>query len=236
MGSMAASGPRRRADLRAHGSVSVSQTDARLHDVQVVMTRGRPKGAIRIRVRDDEDKTPSSVFLSVENVSGSRYAGWYARRIDLDAPGRIDVPGVVPGNYDVSVAGGPTFSVEGFWPPAHAAVHVDADRATDVVLTLAVGGRVRVVVKDESGTIVVPARLDLLSEAGERLPLRFLCVTKDGGCTTELDASPAILGQPVAPGHYVVAATGPAGDVVKKDVDIPRGATVDVELTVRAKK
>jgi RNA polymerase sigma-70 factor (ECF subfamily) len=207
----------------------------RLHEVRVVMTRSGPKGAIRVRVRDESDKAPPAVFLTVHNAAGYPYGGWSERHPDLDEHGRIQVSDVVAGRYEVFAAGGPAYSADGYWLSAKASIQVDGERTTDVELTMTLGGRIRATVKDASGAVVAPTRVELRSMAGARLDVAFVQFT-DGGLSTEFGAAPVVLDRALAPGRYVVAATGPDGDVVKSDVDVARGATTGVELTVRGKR
>jgi hypothetical protein len=107
--------------------------------------------------------------------------------------------------------------------------------ASEVELALVLGGRVRVTVRNVSGAIVAPARLELLSASGERVPGVFVHRRDDDSWTTRIEAAPALRGTPVPPGRYVVVATNFAGDIVQKEVEVVRGDTRDLELTLNRK-
>jgi hypothetical protein len=210
--------------------------EPRLHDVDAVLRRSGPKGVLRLHVQTDSGQPPSTVYVTLENESGSSVDGWYAKPAQLDADGRLEIPGTTPGTLSVSVAGGPAlYSGEGCWLPARAAVSVVGGRTSEVDLTMALGGRVRVTVRDAAGEIVAPERIDLLSAAGERLPVLFVHVKGDGGWSTKLGAAPAVLGTPVSAGRHVVSVRDAGGGTVTKDVEIARGATADVDVILPAK-
>lgn len=210
-------------------------TEPRLQDVEIVMTRGAERGTIRLTVRDDAGGVPAPVFVTVEDEAGSPASGWYAKRVELAAGMPLEISGLVPSRYDVVVTTSPRFSAEGYHVATRAGVVVEAGRAAELDVTLAVGGRVRVTMRDESGTAVTPKRLDLLKATGERVQMVFINKTADGGWTSRLDATPSVFGAALAPGRYVIVGTGPAGDVVRKDVVVERGVTTDVEIVVATK-
>ena len=204
-----------------------------LHDVEVVVARGGPRGRVRLEVRGDDGTVPSPVFVTLEDESGSPCAGCYGKEVRPDATARVELPAVAPGPYDVTVDVQPKWSLEGFWLRARGRVSVTAGQDAALVLTMSRGGRVRATVRTETGDSVVPQRLDLLTGDGERLPLRFLRARAEGGWTMELGKEPSVAAAPVPAGRYVVAATGPAGDVVKRAVEVTSGMVADVELTVQ---
>lgn len=209
---------------------------ARLYDIDAVLHRSGPKGVLRLRVRTDAGPTPATVYVTLENESGSSVKGWYAKPANLDAEGRVEIPGTTPGTLTVTVAGGSAlYSGESYWLPASAAASVAGGRTSDVELTMELGGRVRVTLRDASGAVVAPARLDLVSAAGDRLRGLFVHVKEDGSWSTELGAAPSVLGQPVPAGRYVVSAKDAGGVAVTKEVEVVRGTTADVELALPGK-
>jgi RNA polymerase sigma-70 factor (ECF subfamily) len=209
---------------------------ARLYDVDAVLHRSGPKGVLRLHVQTDGGQPPSTVYVTLENESGSSVDGWYAKPAQLDADGRVEIPATTPGSLRVTVASGSAlYTGESCWLPASAPVSVVGGRTSEVDLTMPLGGRVRVTVLDALGTIVAPDRIDLLSGAGERLPVLFVHVKDDGSWTTKLGAAPSVLGAPVPAGRYVVSVRASDGGVVTKDVDVVRGTTGDVEVSLPAK-
>jgi hypothetical protein len=222
------------------GSGSVTLDDPpRLQTVDVVIGTAKPTGTIRLVVRDESPVFPKSVYVEVQDEAGSAVAGGSRDRLDLDSAGAAEIPNVPAGHVTVVVAAAAHWSTESLdtlLVTARPTATVEVGRTTEVAATLVLGGRIRATVRDEDGKPVTSDVVRLSTVSNGRAVDMFVHRNPDGGWTTELDASPSVLLDAVVPGRYVVQTTGPAGDEVKKEVDVVRGETADVELVVPVKR
>jgi len=223
----------------ASGGASLDfDAQARLIDVDVVLGATKPTGAVRLVVRCDSGETPRTVYVTVDDELGNTLAGGPRERFDLDAAGAVEIPSVPAGRVVATVAAAAYGSAEYLTTmlvTARPSVVVETGRATEVTATFVVGGRLRAMLRDENGAAVTPDFVRLLASPKGREIDMFVRRTAEG-FTSELDATPSVLIDAVAPGRYVVQTKGPEGDEVSKDVDVVRGETADVVLTVKAKR
>lgn len=209
----------------------------RLHDVDVVLGAAKPTGAIRLVVRWESPEIPKAVYVDVEDEMGSTVAGDGRKRLDLDAAAAVEIPNVPAGRVMVSVAAEvhwTTAALDTLLVTATPTAVVEVGRTTEIVVSLVVGGRVRATVRDEAGTAVAPRLVRISTSSNGRFLDWFVHRNPDGGFTTDLDKTPSVLIDAVAPGRYVVEAEGPAGEKGSNEIDVVKGATVDVDVTVKA--
>jgi hypothetical protein len=209
----------------------------RLHDVDVVVSAASPRGALRLVVRTDAPEFPRSVYATVIDELDQTVAGGWRTRCDLDPAASVEFPNVPAGRVWVAVAPSALRSRESlgtFLVRATPVVDVEVGRTTEVVATLVVGGRVRATVRDESGSPVAPRALGFAVPSDAGPGNEFVRLRPGQTWTTDLDTSPSVLVDAVRPGRYVVVAEGPSGEKGQKEFDVVRGATVDVEVVVKA--
>jgi hypothetical protein len=221
------------------GSAQVTFDDVpRLHELDVVLGAPKPRGTLRLLVRRESGDVLRAAYVAVEDDAGTTVAGDARKRLDLDAAGATEMAGVPAGRVKVTVADSAHWSAESldtFLVAAHATADVETGRTVELTATLAVGGRVRASVRDETGNAIVPRGVRLLAADGRVVDM-FIRRKEQGGWTSELDASPSVLLDAVPPGRYVVQATTADGTKATKDVDVVRGETVDVVVTVPSKR
>jgi hypothetical protein len=211
----------------------------RLHDVDVVLGAPRPTGTIRLLVRWESAETPKAVYVTVDDDVGATVAGDGRKRFDLDAAGAGEIPKVPAGHVKLTVAAAGHWTgeaLDSMLVTSTSSVDVDVGRTTEVVATLATGGRVRATVRDENGVAIAPDLVRLRSSSDSGRSEMFVHRSPDGGWTSELDTSPSVMIDAVPPGRYVVSASKYDGRVGEKEVDVEKGKTVDVEVTVKPTK
>jgi hypothetical protein len=212
-----------------------------LRDVVVRMGAERAKGALRVVVRTGAGEIPRTACVVVTDEIGEFVAGSTTKPVVLDDSGAFEFKDVPAGRDAVVVSAAPFRSPEAvrtFLVTAHVAVDVESAKTAQAQATLALGGRIRVVVKNADGIAVRPQFVSVPSPSGGRFLAMFGRTTRDGGWASELDASPAVLADALAPGAYRVHAEMKSRDVSVDDVDVTvaAGLTVDVELVTKPKR
>lgn len=209
----------------------------RLHDIDVVLGATKPTGTIRLVVRWESAETPKTVYVTVDDAVGSTVAGDSRKAFALNAAAAGEIPNVPAGRVKVTVAAAAHWSapaLDTMLVTSVSSADVEVGRTTEVVATLSVGGRIRATVKDENGVAVAPDIVRLKSASGDGVNEMFVRRNADGGWTSELDATPSVMIDALPPGRYVLLATMSDGRDARKEVDVEKGRTVDVELVVTA--
>lgn len=205
----------------------------RLHEVRLVLSPAPAPGRLEIHAAREDGRPLRRAWVWVWNEAYSP-AGAYADAVELSPEGVATLDDLPPGPRTVEVAGTDVFSRDGYVLAAKAEVEVRSGETTEVVLTLPVGGRVRVTVRDDEGETVVPGRIDLLDDEGRRVWTCFLQDLEGDGFTTALERPlPALIGRPVPPGLYRVRVRRDGADpVVGEPFPIHAGETAEVSLRV----
>lgn len=205
------------------GRFEVADGPESVHDVRL------PGGAIRGRVLDGEraeNGRAGDAPLDLAIVLAYRVDGGtdeFAGKVFTDAEGRYEFPYLADGRYDVYAHA----SREAYGQERIGDLEIREGRAIEAGdVTLRLGGVLDIVVRDELGTPLARAAIELVDESGDVVEFCADQATDDAG---------TLHVQGIRAGRWRVRASAPAG-AAESTVDIASGRRSELELVIRARR
>ena len=213
--------------------------DIGVQDRTVVLARTGAPGTLVLRVNSGPEPLPGKLRVTLIDAGGH----WVERFLCIDVPlaeGAARIERASTAIRRIRVDTGSRVDLRNFGIEREMEVRVQPGRETTVDLALAYGGRITVVVKDRTST-VVPARgskgsyeLELLDEEGRKVDIDFGNERKDGMRFPPTLAAPAHGGRALPPGRYSIEVIRYEGEdrkvLARKDLVVALRENTQVEI------
>lgn len=176
-----------------------------LREIRVPLPPLGATGSLALHFTTDGGTVPRALVLSLFDLAGENLADFSGKSVELDEDGRAILQGIQPGRFVLRTETQGVLDQENFTVTTSTPVEVQAGKEGQVEVLLKSGGRVRLTVKDRTGTFQEPEFMRLLDDRGSHVSGLFYAPDEDGNWTNPpMSPGPAWLDHPLPPGRYRV--------------------------------